>query len=127
MLSNLLRIFILDIMASINFDDVVSPLSHEDNLDRNWTEVPVAREHRATHGSFAPVISLVDKLQDLYWTGVKQEVAALILAFDEIQTLHPEETEEERQELAEAEGLLLDPEKDQIIKQWLKLWSKLYA
>lgn len=110
-------------MASINFDDVVSPLSRADNLDRNWTEVPVTRECHATHGSSAPVISLVDTLQELYWTGVKQEVAALILAFEEIQTLHPEETEEEKQELAEAQGLLLDPEKDQIIKQWLNIWG----
>ncbi|KAK2597335.1 hypothetical protein QQS21_006031 [Conoideocrella luteorostrata] len=114
-------------MTSLNFDDLVSPLSHEDQLDRNWAEVPVPAAKRAEQGSYAPVGSLLDTLEDLYWVGVRQEVAALIVAFDEIQSIHPEATEEEKQARQEADGLLLDNEKDQIINDLLRIWTPVGA
>jgi hypothetical protein len=111
-------------MSKQTFDKVLSALSHDDLLDKKWTEVPPTADQRERYGSSqAPVGSLVDTLQELYWNGVQREVASVILAFDEIQSLHPEETEEEEREREEATGLLLDEEKDQVINEWLRIWS----
>jgi hypothetical protein len=109
-------------MSKLGFDRVFSGLSHDGLLDQQWTEVHVAAEARALYKSQAALWSLVDILQDLYWTGVERELAAAIIAFDDIQTIHPEETAEEKREVANMEGLLLDTEKDQIINEWLNIW-----
>jgi hypothetical protein len=112
------------IMEKQNFEELLSGLSHDDLLDRKWVEMPTTADQREKYGSSqAPIGSLVDTLQELYWSGVQREVASVILAFDEIQSLHPEETEEEQREREEATGLLLDKEKDQVINEWLRIWS----
>jgi hypothetical protein len=111
-------------MVKQNVDDLLSAVSHDDLLDRKWTEVPPTADQRKKYGSSqASVGSLVDTLQELYWSGVQRDVASVILAFDEIQSLHPEATEEEEREREEATGLLLDKEKDQVINEWLRIWS----
>jgi hypothetical protein len=111
-------------MSIKEIDDVFEGLSHDDLLDRGWTEVPITQEIRARYGSKSDIISLAESLQDLYWKGAEQELANAILAFDEIQSVHPEETEEEKRETEEGTGLMLDAEKDKIINEWLKNWSK---
>lgn len=83
----------------------------------------ITEEIRARY-SKPNIISLAKSLQDLYWKGAEREIANVILAFEEIQSVHPEETEEEKRETEEGTGLTLDAEKDKIINEWLKNWSK---
>jgi hypothetical protein len=79
--------------------------------------VPLTQEIRARYGLKSDIISLAESLQNLYWEGAERKLANTILAFDEIQSVHPEETEEEEQETEEGTGLIWDTKKDKIINE----------
>ncbi|KAL2063125.1 hypothetical protein VTL71DRAFT_6197 [Oculimacula yallundae] len=111
-------------MSSKDFDGVFEGLSHDELFDRGWTEVPISQETRAKYAK-PDIINLAEQLQELYWKGAEREIANAILAFDEIQSVHPEETEEEKEQTEQYSGLMLDGEKDKVINEWLKIWNPL--
>jgi hypothetical protein len=70
-------------MSSSAFDDVLSGFSRDVNLDKGWLEI------KTDSGSKADLDTTLKSLDELYFAGLRRDIAGAIIALADIEMHHP--------------------------------------